>query len=214
MEEVRMYPLREDDGRLFAALRGVMLRVGVSVGGARGGMAAAWAAAAAPLLCGCIGIGPTYEEAANSSLIAANYQAADSLMSRTTLDPAKAILIANLVDIDDPNRSSKLGRLVAEHVSSRLAQRGLPVLAIEVPSRPALQQTSQADRLLSHEARELAAARGVQAVVVGTYAQADYYVYVTLKLIRTVDSVVLAAHNYALPVDDNVASLLPRIPFQ
>jgi TolB-like protein len=173
--------------------------------------AASAAAAAASLLCGCVGIGPTYEEAANSKLIAANYQAADTLVSRTTLESGKAIVVANLVDMDSPSRSSMLGRLVAEHVSSRLAQRGVPVLAIPVPGEPALQQTAQGDLLLSREAREFAAARGVQAVVVGAYAPADYYVYVTLKLIRTVDNMVLSAHSYALPLDDNVASLLPRM---
>jgi len=66
----------------------------------------------------------------------------------------------------------------------------------------------------AHLEGELAAAQGIQAVVVGTYAPAENYVYVTLKVVRSVDNVVLAAHNYVLPLDDNVASLLFQMPLR
>lgn len=162
-------------------------------------------------LSGCVATGPTYEQASNSELIASNYAAADDLLAQTgtSLDPAKPILAATLVDIDNLDRSSRLGRLISEHVASRIAQRGMSV--VEMKMRGAIfMRKSEGELLLSREVQDITRSHSAQAVMVGTYAQAQDYVYVTLKLVRSVDSLVLAAHNYALPLDSNVGSMLPR----
>lgn len=162
-------------------------------------------------LCGCMATGPTYEDASDSKLIASNYAAADELLAQTgtALDPAKPILAATLVDIDDVDHSSRLGRLISEHVASRIAQRGMSI--VEMKMRGAIfMRKSEGELLLSREVRDITRSHSAQAVIVGTYARAQDYVYVTLKLVRSIDSEVLAAHNYALPLDSNVSSLLPR----
>jgi TolB-like protein len=159
-------------------------------------------------LMGCVMPGPTYEEAAYSELIASNYHAADQLLGGAGLDQATAVVATDVVRLDEPMRSSSLGRLISEHVASRFAQYGIPVIAMRLPTDLLLQ--TGGSPILSKEARDMTASLNAQAVVVGTYAPAQNYVYVTIKLVRSADNIVLSAHNYALPLDGNIAELLPR----
>ena len=62
--------------------------------------------------------------------------------------------------------------------------------------------------LLSREVREVSQAQNAQAVVVGTYAVSASVVYISLKLVNPVGNTVVAAHNYAVPMDENVRALL------
>jgi TolB-like protein len=159
-------------------------------------------------LAGCVFPGPTYEEAANSQLIAANYRAAEQLLNRAGLEQARPVVTLDVVRLNEPTRSSSLGRLISEHVASRLAQYGIPVIAMRLPGEAFLQKDGML--LLSRELRDFTASHNAQAVVVGSYAPAGNYVYVTIKLVRSADNVVLSAHNYALPLDQNIAALLPQ----
>ena len=45
-------------------------------------------------------------------------------------------------------------------------------------------------------------------MVVGTYAVSASALYITLKLVNPVGNTVVAATSYAVPVDENVRSLL------
>jgi TolB-like protein len=159
-------------------------------------------------LAGCAFPGPTYEEAANSQLIATNYRAADQLLTHAGLDQSRPVVAVDVVRLDQPTRSSSLGRLISEHVASRLAQYGVPIITMRSPGEAYLQQ--QGTLLLSRELRDVVASHNAQAVVIGTYAPAQYYVYVTIKLVRSADNVLLSAHDYALPLDENIAALLPQ----
>ena len=157
-------------------------------------------------LTGCVFPGPTYEQAANSQLIATNYQAADRLLTHAGLDQARPIVTVDVVQLNEPTRSSSLGRLISEHVASRFAQHGIPVIALRLRG----ESYPEASTLpVSQQLRDVTMQHNAQAVVVGTYAPAQYYVYVTIKLVRSADNVVLSAYNYALPIDDNIAALLP-----
>ncbi|WP_406622703.1 FlgO family outer membrane protein [Acidovorax sp. SDU_ACID1] len=54
----------------------------------------------------------------------------------------------------------------------------------------------------------MAQAQAAQAVLVGTYVVAPQAVYVSLRLVGPQGNAVLAAHDYALPMDGNVRGLL------
>ena len=45
-------------------------------------------------------------------------------------------------------------------------------------------------------------------MVVGTYAASNSVVYINLKLVNPVGNTVVAAHSYAVPMDENVRALL------
>jgi len=142
-----------------------------------------------------------------TDLIDANERAADALLQQVPLDPAQPVLVATLVNVDRLGESSRLGRIFSEQIAGRMVQRGLRVSEVKLRDSLLL-QPGQGELLLSREAREVSQAQNAQAVVVGTYAVSATVLYISLKLVSPVGNTVLAAHNYALPVDDNVRALL------
>ena len=62
--------------------------------------------------------------------------------------------------------------------------------------------------LLSREVREVSQSHDAQAVVVGTYAASATALYISLKLVTPAGNAVVAAHDYSLPMEDNVRVLL------
>jgi TolB-like protein len=153
---------------------------------------------------GALGLGPTAAE----SLLEANYAAADALLRQVPqLDPRQPVLVGTLVHIDRLGESSRLGRLCSEQIAGRLVQRGVRVTELKMRETLAM-VPGQGELLLSREVREVSRAQSAQAVVVGTYAATAQSVFVGLKLVSPAGNTVLAAHDYVLPVDDNVRILL------
>ncbi|MDR0577810.1 MAG: hypothetical protein LBI87_09820 [Candidatus Accumulibacter sp.] len=160
---------------------------------------------------------PTYEEAALSLFIRANYKAADELMTTSPAAAANnwgasgggAMLVATVADINTLEQSSALGRLISEHLSSRLAQRGRNVVEMKLRNSVFV-RNNQGEFLLTREIRELARAHNAGAVVVGTYTDGNTFVFVSLKLIDPASGIILAAHDYALPMDRQVRRLVSK----
>lgn len=140
-------------------------------------------------------------------MLQANYQAVDRLLERAPLDPRRSVLVATVVNVDRLNESSRLGRVLSEQIASRLVQRGVLVTEVRLREQLAL-QPGQGELLLSRELREVSQAHDAQAAVVGTYALSGPTVYVSLKLVNPQGNVVVAATDYALPVDERVRGLL------
>ncbi len=67
---------------------------------------------------------------------------------------------------------------------------------------------SQGEFLLSREISEISTEHDAQAVLVATYAVGENNVFVTARLIRTADSVILASHDYAIPYTRDMRILL------
>lgn len=167
---------------------------------------------AALLACGALGGCARYyygEHAVRdpADLVALHHGAADALLQQVALDPAQPVLVATVVQLDRLDASSRLGRLVSEQVAGRLAQRGLRVTELRLRETLALRPL-QGELLLSREAHQVAQAQAAQAVLVGTYVVAPQAVYVSLRLVGPQGNAVLAAHDYALPMDGNVRGLL------
>lgn len=142
-----------------------------------------------------------------TSVIAANHHAADMLLQGAPLDRDHAVLVATLVNVDRLNESSRLGRIFSEQIAGRLVQRGLSVTELKMRESVAMQR-EQGELLLSRELRDVSRAHDAQAVVVGTYAVSSTILYVSIKLVKPDGNLVVAAHNYAVPMDDNVRALL------
>ncbi|MDF1486055.1 FlgO family outer membrane protein [Ramlibacter sp. H39-3-26] len=167
--------------------------------------AAAAATAVALPLAGCAAVPETPPQA---NLITLNQQAADALLQGGHLDPRQPLLVAAFVNLDMLTESSRLGRLFSEQVAGRLANRGYPVVELKLRDNLFFKQGQAL--LLSQEVREVSQVHQAQAVVVGTYTASPNTLYVSLKLVATPGSIILAAHDYAVPMDANVRGLLAR----
>lgn len=167
------------------------------------------------LVLGACAAGAYYFDAQESNLIRGNYAATDVLVAggkvSTTGGP---VLVATVVDIDHLDRSSTLGRLVSEHVASRLAQKGYVVTELKMRG-PVYMRTPEGELMLSREVREISEKHGAQAVAVGTYASSSQgvngVVFVSLKLVRTGDNTILGASDYALVLAQGGSGMLRTV---
>ncbi len=159
-------------------------------------------------LSGCLA--PSYHAAQSSEFTDANYAAVDKLLaSPLTIDKGAPLLVATLVNIDAMNQSSRLGRLVSEQVASRLTQHGYQVVEMKLRNNVYIREGT-GELLLSRDVRDLSKNHQAQVVVVGNYAVAASYVYLTLKAVSVVDNRALAATNYLLPLTENNKALLAQ----
>jgi TolB-like protein len=136
----------------------------------------------------------------NNPLISSSYAAADRLLTpaakKELLNKDKRVLVASWVDVNQVSRSSIFGKMMAEQLASRLVQQGIGVM--EVKLRTSMFITEKGgEMLLSREIREISQLHNAEAVVVGTYADAGSAgVYVTVKLVRAIDGLVISATNF------------------
>lgn len=167
----------------------------------------------AAVLTGCVHPSappPPVALAGDPRLIQATHDAVGQLLAaippERALSQTQPILVATLVNIDDL-KGSRLGRLLAEQVGTQLANSGLAVVELKLRGTLFVRE-GEGEFLLSRELRELTLSHQAQAVVVGTYAPSLQNVYITLKIVSAADSQVIAAHDFTLPLDGNVRSLL------
>lgn len=152
---------------------------------------------------------PTYTEAQTSSFVRANYQATDKLLASLTQDlfPGVPLVVATLVNIDELTESSRLGRTISEQIGARLITQGYPVVELKMRDNIFVKR-SEGELLLSRELQDVVRSHQAQAVVVGTYSTAKSIVYLNIKIVSMNRNIIIAAHDYALPLDNNVRALL------
>ena len=154
----------------------------------------------------------TYYQAKKDPFIMTNYQAVDALIASTgkqrNLSSNAPVLVANLVNTDALGESSSLGKIIAEQVQGRLAQHGYAVSEMKLRSQLFV-KNAQGDLLPSPEVVQLSMLNHAQAIVLGTYAVANNFVYVSLKMVGS-DNVILGAHDYTLPRSDDMRALLKK----
>jgi TolB-like protein len=147
---------------------------------------------------------------ANDDVVtAANYKAAEYLIGKLPKDMLKdsPLLVASFVNVDNLNESSTFGRMISEQISSRFKQLGYT--AIEMKLRTAIFiKEGSGEFLLSRELSEISTKHSAQAVVVGTYAIASDRVYLTVRIVNAVDSVILASYDYNVPMTRDVFKML------
>lgn len=148
----------------------------------------------------------------SSKLISSSYRAVDQLLAGQTNNgfvPGQKVLVATVVNLNNLNDTSSFGRLVAEHLSSRLVQLGANVTELKLRGSLFVSE-KQGELLLSREVKEIGSRYNADLALVGTYSQAYDRVYVTLKLVRAQDATIINAYNYSIETSGPVGSLLRR----
>ncbi len=157
----------------------------------------------------------------DANLVRASYKAADYLLKGAkdimTLQPRKngvypkqPILVTSFVNIDNLQQSSTFGRVIGEQIGSRIAQQGYKVIEMKMRTSNIFVQRQTGELVLSRELREISLQHDAYAVVVGTYGESKESVYVTAKLIRAKDSVILSSYDYWLPVGPDTKQMLRK----
>ncbi|MGA0601306.1 FlgO family outer membrane protein [Caulobacter sp. KR2-114] len=136
------------------------------------------------------------------------YLGAQALVERAgVLDRDRPIVVTTMVSIDDFSRSSRFGRLASQLVSNRIAQRGYAVR--DVNYMGALMVRPETGELaLSRDASRISSQVNAQAVVAGTYTVAGREIYLSMRLIRAEDGMVLSSADVVIPLDHNTEPLV------
>lgn len=143
-----------------------------------------------------------------SNLVTISYKVADHLLENlsTDMNREQVILVASFVDVKHLERSSNFGRVMAECITSRLAQKGYMV--VEIKLRDALYIKEQAGEfLLSRRVRAISDTHNAQAVVVGTYARAREDLYISARLVQASDARIISTWDFKLPLSDNLKAM-------
>lgn len=152
------------------------------------------------------------KEIEDQDLVSSSYAAAEALAQKAAengylLSGGKPILVASFVNVDDVRYSSTFGRMVAEQISSRLAQKGLKVMEVKLRDSLFIKEQT-GELLLSREILDISKVHDAFAVVVGTYAEGKRTVYVTTKLVRADGNAIIGSYDYSLPVGVDTRQLL------
>ncbi|MEQ1600932.1 MAG: FlgO family outer membrane protein [Methylophilaceae bacterium] len=153
------------------------------------------------------------QSTAVNPFIRENYKAADALLAQLSgkLRAEQPLIIATTVNINALEQSSTLGRLISEQVAARFSQSGLKLIEIKFRDSMYVKQ-DQGELMLTREINEIARKQNSQAVIVGTYGESTDDVFVNLKVIQPNTNIVLAVHDFAIPKNKNVISLLRSKP--
>lgn len=163
------------------------------------------------LLLAIIGISgcKTVARTIGNPVITNNHQAAQTLIdiAGDQLDPAARMLAASFANIDNLSQSSSFGRIASQQLVTSFAAEGYQFVEMLLRNNVYVDQ-SQGEFLLSRRLSDISAEHNADVVLVGTYAVAERNIYVTARLIRTRDSIILASHDYAVPFTPDMRRLL------
>jgi hypothetical protein len=152
---------------------------------------------------------PTYDEAAASKFVALNKDAVNQLVGNFDRGPTgdTPVLVATVVNVNDMRRTAPLGRTLSEQYASQMATIGFNVKEMKLRGDVFIREET-GELLLSREIKDIARSHNANMVLVGTYSTAANFTYVSLKFVRTEDSRIIRAYDYALPNDKDVNKLL------
>ena len=158
------------------------------------------------LFLGCQQLPPKPVE--DGDIVATTHQAAKKLISQSKgrLEPGH-LIAASFANIDDLEESSTFGRIVAQQFATEFSNHGFKIVELLLRNDVYI-ATGAGEFLLSRAIKNLSTEYDAQAVIVGTYAVGSKNVYVTCKLIRARDSIVLASQDFVLPLGPDLRSLV------
>lgn len=120
---------------------------------------------------------------------------------KAPISPDDTIIVASFVNIKDLKDPSTFGRIMAEQVGSRLAQKGYKVIEMKLRQNSVFVQEGEGEFLLSRDLKTISNNHNASAVVVGTYGFINDRIYVSARIINPKNSVILASCDYGIPID-------------
>lgn len=146
------------------------------------------------------------------NLVSSGYRIADQLICNLNqqINKTDAVIVATFVDVNDLEKSSTFGRIIAEQISSRLSQRGYKVTEVKFRQNSVFMEKKKGEFLLSRELRNISKKHNASVVVVGTYGEAYNAMYVSARIITPSDSAIISSCDFALQLGPRSQAILFR----
>jgi TolB-like protein len=139
--------------------------------------------------------------AMRSDLGSLTYRSVDLIVAGAPEVTAETpLIVASVSDAQNVDASSPLGNIVSDLIRTRLVQDGRSVSEVRLRSGVRL-VPGHGDFVLSRNRRDLGHAPDAAAVLTGTYAVSWDRVYVSLKLVSSIDAHILSAADFVVPRD-------------
>jgi TolB-like protein len=147
----------------------------------------------------------------DTDLIGLSYQIAENLVDRSMpplvpLHPDMPVMVTTFVDNNDLAKTSRFGRLLQEHITSRLVQLGYSVREIKL-TRTINIDPKSGETVLSRDLSKISGELQAQAILAGTVARSDRMLYLSARLIAPENSNIIASYDHQLYMDDNLLPL-------
>jgi hypothetical protein len=146
---------------------------------------------------------------ARGDLGSLTYRAIDRLVSGVPdLTLGRAVVVGTIVDVQRVDKSMPFGNLVADLARSRLVQKGVPVSDMRLRAAILL-DSRQGEITLANDRAAVRPPPVASAILTGTYAAGDDFIFVSLKLVTVADARIVGAVDYAVPRHGAELLLLP-----
>lgn len=129
------------------------------------------------------------------------------IASNPELTRYSPMIAATFVSIDNLSQSSTLGRISSEIMASALSRQGMEVREVKMRDSMFIEETV-GELILSRQVQRLSAQHNARSILMGTYAQGQDFVYVSARVVRAGDAMVLGSADFRLPLNNNTRSLL------
>ena len=152
-----------------------------------------------------------YTETAYRAVQYMLWNARDQIVGDDAFDSTRPVLCAVAVDLNDMNKTTNFGRLMGQSLKTALqAQRSNKIIEVDLrqAEMPIVQGENAGEFLLSRNLRTLAPHFNAGAALVSTYSIALNKVYVTVELINVDQNVIVAAHQFEVPIGPRTWALL------
>lgn len=148
----------------------------------------------------------------DTDLISFSYQIAENLVDRSMPPlvphhPDMPVLITTFVDNNDLTKTTRFGRLLQEHIASRMVQLGYTVREIKLTRTISIHPKS-GETVLSRDLSKISGELRAQALLAGTISRSDRILYISARLITPENSNIIATYDHQLYMDDNLLALL------
>ena len=123
-------------------------------------------------------------------------------------EPELPILVTTFVNNDNLKETSRFGRILQEHIASRLVQTNYTVKEIKL-RQTLLMQEQSGETMLSRDTQKIDPKQSLtsQAILVGTYSYTDRVMYISARLVNPKDRNIISSYDYQLCMDDNISTM-------
>jgi TolB-like protein len=136
---------------------------------------------------------------AQGDLGALTYRAVDLMVGEAAgLSVHTPVVVGSIANVENVERSSALGNIVADMIRTRLAQDGYTESDVRVRNSIGFNK-GEGEFLLSRNRRVLLPAPQAAVLVAGTFAVSVDKVYVSLKMVSATDGRILAGADFGVP---------------
>lgn len=138
------------------------------------------------------------------------YRAVDRLLAQAPeIAPGSTLVVASVANVQELDKSSPFGNIVADLTRDRLVQQGINVVEPRLRTAMLLKH-AQGEMMLSRDPRAMVAPPSAAGVLTGSYAVGGDRIYVSLKLVSRTDARIVSATDYAVPRYRDANGLLSR----